>query len=398
MCYFCVISFKNRLSLYQNISIELFFNLLPIVAGLFYIIRLLFLPKSVLIGKNYIILLLFFVLSIEVFSILVDNIKNTFVYFSMAYLLGVSLSLAPTIKLAVSSYLGKKEVNVFRYYLPVIVFVLVDLVLISLLQILPKSNVLKPVVYYALWVVNFGGLTFFFVSQNFYLLYRLFNQINLYEDKIGSYYSFEEGVSLKWLKSLIYGYLAFVVGIILTSITSFGGWLEYSFDIVVSAFILYLGSKVVQYHHIACTVAEIGNLENYKETSPENLIEKEVESEVASTLKTDEIQILLEEVMEKRKPYLNPKLSIYDLAKMISTNYKYLSRHINQEYEMNFVNYINSYRIKEAKEKLLDSSTKNYKIEAIAELSGFHSKSAFNTAFKKNIGNTPSEYRNLKQL
>ncbi len=60
---------------------------------------------------------------------------------------------------------------------------------------------------------------------------------------------------------------------------------------------------------------------------------------------------------------------------------------------MNFSNFVNDFRIKYAAEILLDDNYKNFTIEAIGNLSGFSSKSAFNATFKKIIGVTPSEYK-----
>jgi AraC-like DNA-binding protein len=60
--------------------------------------------------------------------------------------------------------------------------------------------------------------------------------------------------------------------------------------------------------------------------------------------------------------------------------------------ECNFVTFINSYRIEEAKIILLSNKHSNYTIEAISEIVGFNSKSAFNNAFKNRVGVTPSDY------
>ena len=59
---------------------------------------------------------------------------------------------------------------------------------------------------------------------------------------------------------------------------------------------------------------------------------------------------------------------------------------------MNFVSFVNSYRIAEAKKLLLDPNKYNLTIEAIGNESGFKSKSAFNGAFKKITGMTPSAF------
>ena len=97
--------------------------------------------------------------------------------------------------------------------------------------------------------------------------------------------------------------------------------------------------------------------------------------------------------MNTQTPFTNTDLTIYDLAKLANTNYKYLSRAIKQLSNQNFASYINSYRVEEAKRLLKNKEFDNYTIEALAEMSGFKSKSAFNTAFKKITGDTPSHYK-----
>jgi YesN/AraC family two-component response regulator len=101
----------------------------------------------------------------------------------------------------------------------------------------------------------------------------------------------------------------------------------------------------------------------------------------------------LTRVMNTEKPFLDAKLTLNQLAKQIGSNEKYLSLFLNSKYEMNFSTYINSYRIEEAKQLLLQKETANFTIETIANMAGFHSKSSFNTGFKKSVGKTPSEFK-----
>jgi AraC-like DNA-binding protein len=74
---------------------------------------------------------------------------------------------------------------------------------------------------------------------------------------------------------------------------------------------------------------------------------------------------------------------------------KHLSQVINEQYELNFNDFINRYRVDEAKGKLLDPAAKEFKLLRIAFEVGFNSKSVFNRAFKKNTGLSPSEFRGL---
>jgi len=68
-----------------------------------------------------------------------------------------------------------------------------------------------------------------------------------------------------------------------------------------------------------------------------------------------------------------------------------LSQIINESKNINFYDYVNSYRISEAKD-LLSSNCDKTILEILYEV-GFNSKSAFNTAFKKFTSVTPSKYK-----
>ena len=82
-----------------------------------------------------------------------------------------------------------------------------------------------------------------------------------------------------------------------------------------------------------------------------------------------------------------------DLAGKISISPRYLSDLINRSFNQNFFDFINTYRIEEAKKMLThDTGGRRTVLEVLYD-SGFNSKSAFNNAFKKYTGITPTEYR-----
>lgn len=92
--------------------------------------------------------------------------------------------------------------------------------------------------------------------------------------------------------------------------------------------------------------------------------------------------------------YFNIDYSINTLAKDLDISRSYISQVINELFKQNFSNFLNEYRIKEARKILSTPNNLIYTIESIAELVGYRSKSAFNKAFKKYIGVTPSFYIN----
>ena len=61
-------------------------------------------------------------------------------------------------------------------------------------------------------------------------------------------------------------------------------------------------------------------------------------------------------------------------------------------FEKNFYDLINTHRVEEAKKRLIDSNNTKTILEILYEV-GFNSKSVFNSAFKKNTGFTPTEFR-----
>ena len=91
------------------------------------------------------------------------------------------------------------------------------------------------------------------------------------------------------------------------------------------------------------------------------------------------------------RPYLEPELTLGQLAAQLGTNTSWLSRVINTGCGLNFNDFINGYRVREAEQRLRDPKFRHYTLLAVALESGFNSKSTFNRVFKKLRGVTPSE-------
>jgi len=105
---------------------------------------------------------------------------------------------------------------------------------------------------------------------------------------------------------------------------------------------------------------------------------------------------LIEDYMRTQKPYLANILTLDQLANQLDMPPRSLSMIINRHFKRNFFEFINEYRIEEAKLQLADPKTKGTTIIEIMTQSGFNSKATFNTFFKKIVGSTPSQYRALK--
>lgn len=109
--------------------------------------------------------------------------------------------------------------------------------------------------------------------------------------------------------------------------------------------------------------------------------------------KAEEIVKKLIHLMEYEKVYRDEKVSLKSLAQELSTSYHQLSQVINEELHKNFFDLINSYRIAEAKKRLVDPKEETRSILAIAYDVGFNTKAAFNRVFKKYTHMTPSQFR-----
>lgn len=101
------------------------------------------------------------------------------------------------------------------------------------------------------------------------------------------------------------------------------------------------------------------------------------------------------EKFEKEKIYLSPDLSLVQLSSLLNVRHQTLSRIINEHYNMNFPEFLNSYRINHCCNLMKKEGSKKDKIAALAFESGFNSISAFNSAFKKFTKKSPSEYREI---
>jgi len=112
-------------------------------------------------------------------------------------------------------------------------------------------------------------------------------------------------------------------------------------------------------------------------------------------LSDDKLQLIaskLEHAMKEDKLFLQENLSLKKLSEAIDETENHISETLSQFLQTNFFQFVNGYRVEEAKMALRNSDKL---IINIALDVGFNSKSTFNSAFKKMVGQNPSAYRNL---
>ncbi|NUM70100.1 MAG: helix-turn-helix transcriptional regulator [Ignavibacteriaceae bacterium] len=157
----------------------------------------------------------------------------------------------------------------------------------------------------------------------------------------------------------------------------------------------YLGYQLVWFA-LPCSVIALGY---YSLINPDILRVESVAE--AQNIKEDKLPNAAElkekviRIMENDKPYLQPKLTLPELAEKCNMSTHLLSRVINEEFGKNFFEFVNQYRVEEFKNELKEEENKNLTILALAYKAGFNSKTTFNTAFRSITGQTPREFHRI---
>lgn len=205
-------------------------------------------------------------------------------------------------------------------------------------------------------------------------------------------FSTTEEINLQWLKTLvnIFGLIwsALIAIAIAHHIFHFASmdFCTNGLFLSLSAFIILVGYFGLRQKEIFTRfpTAELSFVTD-KKTKYQNIPLSELEMEAY----IDRIK----SIMEKEKPYLNPEITLPELASLIDIPSYQLSRVINEKFGCNFFDFINGYRVNEVKTKINDPSFSKLSLLGIAFDCGFNSKSAFNRIFKKMTGLTPSAYK-----
>lgn len=208
-----------------------------------------------------------------------------------------------------------------------------------------------------------------------------------HNQQIKNSFSTIDKINLDWIKRMIF-MLAGVFGIMtIFLVLAIIGYSDFTYTYASDTIAILVSLSIYRAGYFGLRQPEIFTGLKGSET-----IKKYEKSLLTPEMTEQYVQKLLE-AMSSRKPYRDSNLTINDLANLISIPSYQLSRIINEKFNHNFFDFVNKYRIEEAKERLVDAKNQQFTILAIAYDAGFNSKSVFNTAFKKHTGLTPSQYR-----
>lgn len=207
-----------------------------------------------------------------------------------------------------------------------------------------------------------------------------------YQKQIKNEFSDIEQMDLTWLKILVIGFLiinlqSVIVPIGVITFVEFQTFIDYTFlGLATNYTALILISVMIFFSLSGFTLFK--GIDPNKSMSEDN--KKSISPELIKTIT---------QYMEEKKPYLNHLLTLENLSNQLLLQPRLLSQIINQQFNQNFFEFINTYRVNEC--KLIIKQLGNEKITMIEVMdkAGFNSKATFNTFFKKIVGLTPTQYR-----
>jgi len=215
------------------------------------------------------------------------------------------------------------------------------------------------------------------MAQYIYYAHKMHRRERLLEDL----YSDPESHSLKWIWSIIaintgWWIIRYTFGLV----DCLNDWMYIAAYIYMTGYILFVFTKVINYGEpvSAETQQQIEEIPNLQPTTC-NL-------QPAGDHLVDRLKIL----MEQEQLYLNPDLTVEDVAQRLSVTPQYLSVIINNDMHANFSQFVNSYRVERAKELL---QTTDDKVEYIGAICGFNSRQAFRRIFTQLTGVSPTDFR-----
>jgi len=229
--------------------------------------------------------------------------------------------------------------------------------------------------------------------------YAVFSLIELHRHRalVRSHFSSIDRITLRWL----YGFVCLVLSIsviALVFVASYPTSLESSFSnreffptLLLTGMVYYVGFMGLRQPVIYRQPAEKNLVIPHYVDDLENEPRKYEKSGLSATDRQS-TWAALQSYMSTDRPYQMPGLTLSMLAEALGVRTAHLSQTINVEAGVNFFDFVNRFRIEEAKQVLQLSGSK-VPLSTMGYDVGFNSKSTFYSQFKKHSnGMTPRQY------
>jgi AraC-like DNA-binding protein len=270
----------------------------------------------------------------------------------------------------------------FIHYLPYLVYFLVNISIFFQGEKTVLAFQKSELSYWLSWlekiaIWNSYGY-YFYQSLKLYKTYRNWTETQ---------FSDTETIGFIWLRNFIYLIIAgeifrliwHGIDILLGDLPFEQDWWWHLFTVGIIAYVAIKGYTQAQPKKLVFRNNTLQNEEIFKTEKAEN------------NTHYLEWKPKIERLLFEEKIFLQPDLSLADMATKLRTNASVLSAAINQNFNKNFNDFVNEYRVEEFRQQLHLPENKHLTLLAIAFDCGFNSKATFNRAVKKVTGLSPKE-------
>ena len=362
---------------------------------------LLILKKKKKVKADYLLIAINLLLGSYLLSDVLVNWKLTSA--TVVFQNGIPMLLFPVFVFYILQYTHAKKARSNYWYLVFLPFLLFFSVSITDHFILKNYETEQQIVNHFnapsfLYQLIFKGFQILIISTLIYLIYVL----KKFKLELKTEYSLIENIDIKWLENFTWIYLGSSMLTLSLFIGQNIGVLPFQVNTVygiiygvLTIAIFYMNYQGIQHY----TLSQLDTKKDGNKERTENI--NEVEESMLNGIEEQSIELRNEELkieqailnqIEREQLYLNPKLSLDDLATQTNKNKHLVSKIINAREGRSFYDLINVYRVEHLKKLLDDPKNNSFTILYLALESGFNSKASLNRIFKKISGITPKQY------
>jgi len=229
--------------------------------------------------------------------------------------------------------------------------------------------------------------TLIFIQFLWYIIASL-RLISSYNKAASQRFSNNKQTDVSWLSSTILFFLLIIIFTILNGLltqTAFAKYYLVIFNIIILAVLVFVITVLLKALRKPYFFSfSDGDFSNNEPPSPPQTSTADLER-----IEKEKILLTVLNYMQNNKPYLEPELTLDQLASQLSLKSRVLSQVINEILGQNFYDFINRHRLEEASRLLTNPKDEKITILEVLYEVGFNSKSSFNTLFKKYTGGNP---------